>query len=121
MAKDAYDRAQGDHDTALARRDLARATARCLSAVVAKTHIVAPIDGVVITRHVQPGEMVERGARSVTIADLRRTRVEPELRSQRRRTVTLIISDQAGTGDRKIAPAQPLFAEGVASSSHGPT
>jgi HlyD family secretion protein len=41
--------------------------------------IVAPIDGVVITRSVYPGETVAAGQLLVVIADLQRTRVEAEV------------------------------------------
>jgi multidrug resistance efflux pump len=51
---------------------------RC-EALLAKSRIVSPIDGVVLFRHVQPGEMAESGTRVATVADLRRVRIEAEV------------------------------------------
>ena len=50
-----------------------------LDALIAKTRITAPIDGVVTARHVQPGEIAEPGTAVVTIADLNRLRIEAEV------------------------------------------
>ncbi|MGE5686707.1 MAG: efflux RND transporter periplasmic adaptor subunit [Gemmatimonadota bacterium] len=66
-------------DTARARRAAAIATRDRFEALIAKTRITAPIDGVVTARHVQPGEAVEANAKVVTIADLARVRVEAEV------------------------------------------
>ena len=76
--RQALDRAERDLEAGRARRETAAATARRLEAVLAKTRILAPIDGVVITRHVEPGETIENGSQIVTVADLSRTRVEAE-------------------------------------------
>ncbi len=78
-SKQALDQAERDVQTARARRATAQATAERLSAVLAKTRIVSPIDGVVIARHAEPGETLEAGQKIVTVADLSRTRVEAEL------------------------------------------
>jgi HlyD family secretion protein len=78
-SRQAVDKAERDVDTARARRATAAATADRLAAVLAKTQILSPIDGVVITRHAQTGETLEAGQRIVTIADLSKTRVEAEL------------------------------------------
>jgi HlyD family secretion protein len=78
-SRQALDKAERDLQTARARRDTARATADRLEAVLAKTRILSPIDGVVIARHVQPGETLEAGQKIVTVADLSKTRVEAEL------------------------------------------
>jgi RND family efflux transporter MFP subunit len=64
---------------ATARRNAAMALRRRCEATLAKTRIVSPIEGVVLFRHVQPGEIVEPGTRLATIADLRRLRVEAEV------------------------------------------
>jgi RND family efflux transporter MFP subunit len=66
-------------DTATARRDAAIAVLRRCEAILAKTRVVSPIDGVVLFRHVQPGEMAEPGTRLATVADLRRLRIEAEI------------------------------------------
>jgi multidrug efflux pump subunit AcrA (membrane-fusion protein) len=39
---------------------------------------VAPITGTVVARHAQGGEMLDSGARVVTLADLKRLRIEGE-------------------------------------------
>lgn len=77
--QDAADRARRNRDAASARKETALAAASRLQAVLAKTRIVAPIDGVVILRSVQPGEHLEAGEPLVTIADLDRIRVEAEV------------------------------------------
>jgi RND family efflux transporter MFP subunit len=66
-------------ETACARRTGAIATRDRYDALIAKTRVTAPIDGVVTVRHVQPGETVETGAPIVTIADLDRLRIEAEV------------------------------------------
>lgn len=77
--QDAADRARRNRDAASARKETALAAASRLQAVLAKTRIVSPIDGVVILRSVQPGEHLEPGEPLVTIADLDRLRVEAEV------------------------------------------
>ncbi|HEY1435828.1 MAG TPA: efflux RND transporter periplasmic adaptor subunit [Thermoanaerobaculia bacterium] len=78
-SRQALDKAERDVETARARRATAAATAARLDAVLAKTRILSPIDGVVIARHAQPGETLEAGAKIVTVADLSKTRIEAEL------------------------------------------
>jgi HlyD family secretion protein len=76
--KQQLDRAQRDLEAGRARRETAAATARRLEATLAKTRILSPIDGVVVSRHVEPGETLEAGKPVVTVADLARTRIEAE-------------------------------------------
>ena len=64
---------------AVARRDAAKAAVDRLEAEAAKYRIVAPIDGVVISRHADPGETVNAALPLVTIVDLTRLRVEAEV------------------------------------------
>ena len=78
-SRQAVDKAERDVDAAQARRQTAAATADRLEAVLAKTRILSPIDGVVVARHAQAGETLEAGQRILTIADLSKTRVEAEL------------------------------------------
>jgi len=78
-SKQAWEKSERDLDAARARRASALAEARRLEAVVAKTVIKAPIDGVVITRMRQRGETINAGDSLMTIADLHRTRVEAEV------------------------------------------
>ncbi len=77
--RQAYDRAQRDLEAAEARRNTDIEEAQRLKAVIAKTVIFAPISGVVTNRLVQPGETVKEGAALISMADLRRTRVEAEV------------------------------------------
>jgi len=66
-------------DTARAHRQGAIASQRRYDALIAKTRITAPIDGVITARFVQPGETVDVGTRLVTIVDLKRVRIEAEV------------------------------------------
>lgn len=75
----ALDRAERDRDAALARRQTARADAERLAALVTKSRLLSPIDGVVVERHVSAGETVARGDRAFRVADLGRLRVEAEV------------------------------------------
>jgi HlyD family secretion protein len=65
--------------TVLAHRDAAKAAVDRLEAEVAKYRILAPIDGVIVARHVDPGETVNVASPLVTIADLTKLRVEAEV------------------------------------------
>jgi HlyD family secretion protein len=73
------DRAERDLQTATARRATAAATADRLAAVLAKTRILSPIDGIVIARDAEPGETLEAGRTIASIADLTKLRVEAEV------------------------------------------
>jgi RND family efflux transporter MFP subunit len=79
ISRQALDRTRHDRDAAAARREVARASLQRLDAAIAKTRIVAPISGQVITRFTNSGETLAPGAPIVTIADLRRVRVEAEV------------------------------------------
>lgn len=78
-AQENLDAALRDRDAGRAQLALAHATADRLEAVLAKTRIVSPIDGVVIARSVEAGQPVESGTPLVTVADLARTRIEAEV------------------------------------------
>jgi HlyD family secretion protein len=67
------------HDLARARRSAAIASRARLDALIAKTRVTAPIDGVVTARHVQAGEIAGQGTAVVTITDLKRLRIEAEV------------------------------------------
>lgn len=73
------ERSERDLEAATARVATATAEAARLRAVLAKTRILAPIDGVVIRRSVDAGEAVEARAPIATIADVSRVRVEAEV------------------------------------------
>jgi len=57
----------------------ATATVRRIEAILDKAQITSPIDGVVLLRHVEPGETVPVGAQLFTLADLSKVRVEAEV------------------------------------------
>lgn len=78
-SRQAVDKAERDVDAARARKATAAATVDRLEAVLAKTQILSPIDGVVLARHAQAGETLEAGKRILTVADLTKMRVEAEL------------------------------------------
>jgi RND family efflux transporter MFP subunit len=78
-SREAWDRAGRDLDAARARRESAIAEVKRLEATLAKSVIVAPIDGVVTDRPVHPGEHVASGDAIVTVANLAKTRVEAEV------------------------------------------
>lgn len=78
-SRQAWDKALRDVDAARARKVSALAEVERLEAVLAKSRIVSPIDGVVIERHVDRGENVVEGDRLVTVADIDRVRVETEV------------------------------------------
>jgi len=98
------DRARSNRDAAHARRATALASVDRLEARLAKTRIVAPIDGVVVTRAVEPGEHLEAGSPLLTVADLRRTRVEAEV-------------DEFDAGRVAVGSPVTLTAEGLAGQS----
>jgi len=78
-AQQAVDKAARDLDAARARRGTVLAEAERLRATIAKSRLFAPIGGVVLTRHAEAGETLDRGARVVTVADLNRLRIEAEV------------------------------------------
>lgn len=78
-SKQAWEKAQRDVESARARRTSAVAEVRRLEALVDKSVIRSPIDGVVIARDVEPGETIASGTALMTVADLTRTRVEAEI------------------------------------------
>jgi len=78
-SKEAWEKAQRDLDAARARRASAVDEVARLGALLEKTRVVAPIDGVVVERARHAGETVTAGETIVTIADLSRTRVEAEV------------------------------------------
>jgi RND family efflux transporter MFP subunit len=93
------DRAVRDLEVAAARRSTAKAAATRLEAEIAKRRIGAPIDGVVLVRHVDAGESIEARAGIVTIADLARVRIEAEV-------------DEFDTGRLVLGSAVAITAEG---------
>lgn len=93
------DKAVRDLEVANARRSTAAAVADRLEAEIAKRRIVAPIDGVVVVRHVDAGEAIEARAGIVTIADLSRVRIEAEV-------------DEFDAGKLVVGSAVAIAAEG---------
>ena len=77
--KQLWERSLRDRNAAQARLTTAQASARQIQAVLDKSRIVAPIDGVIVARNASPGEMATPGRHLVTIADLSKTRIEAEV------------------------------------------
>ncbi|MFN3492049.1 MAG: HlyD family secretion protein, partial [Anaerolineales bacterium] len=48
----------------------AEASLRLIEAQMSKLNIIAPIDGVILTRNVEPGEFIQTGGTALTMADL---------------------------------------------------
>jgi RND family efflux transporter MFP subunit len=78
-SKQTWEKSERDLDAARARRQSLVAEVTRLDAILAKTVVKAPIDGVVIERLTHAGEMIMSGAPIVTIADLSKTRIEAEV------------------------------------------
>lgn len=78
-SRQTWEKSERDLDSARARRASAVAEVNRLEALLAKTVITSPIDGVIIARFVQPGETISAGDHLVTVADLTRTRIEAEV------------------------------------------
>ena len=73
------DKLKARWNAARARRAAAVAVYKRIEAEFTRTRIRAPIDGVVISRTVNPGETVNLGAPLLRIVDLKRLRVEAEI------------------------------------------
>jgi RND family efflux transporter MFP subunit len=71
--------ARRDFAVAEARRREAAAVISAARADLARTRLVAPIDGVVTACFARPGEVAPPGARLVTVTDLARLRIEAEV------------------------------------------
>lgn len=78
-SRQAWDKSERDLDAARARRLSLVADVARLEALVDKTLVKAPIDGVVVARLAHAGESIAAGAPVVTIADLSKTRIEAEV------------------------------------------
>jgi RND family efflux transporter MFP subunit len=78
LAAHDLDQATRDLEIARARQDTARATVARYEAQLRKSRIVAPLSGTVTAREVDAGEMVATGDVVVSLADLRRLRVDAE-------------------------------------------
>jgi multidrug resistance efflux pump len=100
------DRSQRDLEVAQAKRETVSAEIRKLQAILAKTRVVAPIDGVIITRHTNMGETIESGKPIVTLADLRKTRIEAEV-------------DEFDIGKIKLNDPVEIYAEGYPTTWRG--
>jgi multidrug efflux pump subunit AcrA (membrane-fusion protein) len=69
-AKGAMDQAQAAVEQAYKANQQAQANLELLDAQMAKLTIYAPLDGVVLTRNVDPGEFVQPGGAAITMANL---------------------------------------------------
>ena len=95
------DRARRDLEVASARRETALAAIARLGAELAKRRVLAPIDGVVLARAVDPGETLAARAPIATLADLARVRIEAEV-------------DEFDAGRIRLGQAVTVRAEGYA-------
>ncbi|HSN68343.1 MAG TPA: HlyD family efflux transporter periplasmic adaptor subunit, partial [Thermoanaerobaculia bacterium] len=77
--RQAYERALRDSESARARRATAAASLSHVRATLRKREILAPLDGIVVERAVDPGESVDAGDPIATIVDPRRIRVDAEV------------------------------------------
>jgi RND family efflux transporter MFP subunit len=68
-----------DLEVALARHKAANASVSRARSALARARVASPIEGVVITTFVEPGQVVDSGARLVTVCDLSRLRIEAEV------------------------------------------
>jgi RND family efflux transporter MFP subunit len=105
-SRQALDKAERDLDAFGARRAAALAETRRLRAVLNKARIVAPIDGVIIQRHIDAGEAVEPGTPVATIADLSRVRIEAEV-------------DEFDVARVRLGDTADIKAEGYLTTWHG--
>lgn len=78
-SSEASDRLKARWNAAKARRAVAVAGYKRIEAEFARGRLRAPIDGVVVSRRVNPGETVNLGAPLLRIVDLKRLRIEAEL------------------------------------------
>ena len=69
-AQGVVDQAQAAVDQAQKAVDQAQANLDLIDAQIAKLTVYAPMDGVILTRNVEPGEFVQPGATALTMADL---------------------------------------------------
>jgi multidrug resistance efflux pump len=85
-------------------RQLAPLSERSRQALLAKTRITSPIDGIVIARPVDSGETIAVGDSVATVADLSRTRVEAEVdefdAGRIRLGSEVVVSAEGYAGDR---------------------
>ena len=79
VSEDLIDQSRRDRDAAAARVSLAEAAVARLEAARAKHRMASPIDGVVLQRMVDPGEMVDLGDPLLRVVDLSRLRIEAEV------------------------------------------
>jgi len=79
VARVEFDRSEHDADGATRRRTSLLATVSRLEAELAKATITAPISGTVTSRFADTGAYLAAGAPLVTIADLRRLRIQAEV------------------------------------------
>ena len=93
------DEADRDLDRARARAVTARAEVERYQAQLRKSRILAPISGTVTSRHLDAGETVETGDAVVTVADLKRLRVDAE-------------ADEADAGSLAVGAVATVTAQG---------
>jgi multidrug efflux pump subunit AcrA (membrane-fusion protein) len=69
-AKGAMDQAQAGYEQSLRLVEQAEANLRLIETQLDKLTVLAPVNGVILTRNVEPGEFVQPGAIALTMANL---------------------------------------------------
>jgi len=69
-AESAYMQAQAAAEQAQKAVEQAQANLNLVDTQISKLKIIAPINGIVLTRNIEPGEFVQPGAAALTMADL---------------------------------------------------
>jgi RND family efflux transporter MFP subunit len=100
-SQQALDKSLRDRDAARGRREEAAAEVSRLGALLEKARLVSPIDGVVLDRFKDPGEILDEGTPVLHIADVSRVRVEAEI-------------DEYDAGRVRVGSAATMTADGFA-------
>jgi len=88
-AQGVVDQAQAGVDQAQKAVQQAQASLDLLDAQLAKLIVYAPMDGVILTRNVEPGEFVQPGAIALTMADLNNITITVYIPEDRYGQITL--------------------------------
>jgi RND family efflux transporter MFP subunit len=79
ISRQSLDQARTQLDLARSRREAAQATAQRLQVAISKLRILAPIDGIVVGRHANGGEIIPAGARLFQLLQPEKVRLEAEI------------------------------------------
>ncbi len=79
ISRQSLDQTRTQLDLARSRREAAQATAERLKVAISKLRILAPIDGIVVSRHAHGGETLPAGAHLFQIVQPEKVRLEAEV------------------------------------------